>query len=160
MLFFSHLVIGIFAGIILAFLFNDSRVVIFTAVGSVLPDLIDKPVGYILLGDWISNGRIFFHGFWLMLFLLVAGVVIFIRLKNSYLLAFSLGITVHQIADTMWNSPVNWFWPMFGPYPKVNNSVIFFSGLILKRNFIFRRNILFICNYTGSDNLFSVEEKI
>ncbi|MDD4126666.1 MAG: metal-dependent hydrolase [Methanomicrobium sp.] len=132
MLFFSHLVLGIIAGIIIAFIVNDNKVIIYTAAGSVFPDLIDKPLGYLLLSESIGSGRIFFHGFWLMFFLLIAGIVIFIKIKNPLLLALSLGITVHQLADNMWNSPVSWFWPIFGPYAPGNASPDYFFKLILK----------------------------
>jgi hypothetical protein len=116
MLFFSHLFLGILTGIILALFFKDRRVIVFSAIGSILPDLIDKPIGYIILWDSIGSGRIFFHGFWIMLLLLAVGVVIFLMIKNPLILSLGIGVLIHQFADSMWESPVNWFWPVFGSY--------------------------------------------
>ena len=34
---------------------------LFVAIGAIFPDLIDKPVGRILLGESVANGRLFGH---------------------------------------------------------------------------------------------------
>jgi hypothetical protein len=34
---------------------------LFVALGAILPDLIDKPIGRILLGESVANGRLFGH---------------------------------------------------------------------------------------------------
>lgn len=44
-------------------------------VGSVLPDIIDKPLGGIILKDTIGNGRIYAHTLLFLLSLFVIGVI-------------------------------------------------------------------------------------
>ncbi|MBP2133118.1 membrane-bound metal-dependent hydrolase YbcI (DUF457 family) [Methanomicrobium sp. W14] len=117
---------------LLYYLFRDKRVIVFAAVGSVLPDLVDKPLGYIILGETIGSGRIFFHGFWLMLIFMVLGVIVLIRLKNPLVLSLSIGVLVHQLEDSMWKSPVNWFWPLLGPYSYSRSPSDYFLQMLLK----------------------------
>jgi len=38
----------------------DRRLYLFILIGAILPDLIDKPIGEVLLANSISNGRLFF----------------------------------------------------------------------------------------------------
>ena len=131
MLFFSHLFLGILGGFVLALIFKDRRVIIFTAIGGILPDLIDKPLGYIIFGDSIGSGRIFFHGFWIMLLLLAAGIAFYLVKRNPLVLSLGVGVLIHQLADSMWEHPVNWFWPLFGPYSGRLDYEDYFLDMIL-----------------------------
>ncbi|MDD3978059.1 MAG: metal-dependent hydrolase [Methanomicrobium sp.] len=116
MLFFCHLLSGFLAGFILFLIFKDRRVILITAFGSIIPDLIDKPLGHIVFSETIGSGRIFFHGFFIMIILLIFGTFLYLKFKNPLFLAFASGILVHQAGDTMWSNPQNWFWPLLGPY--------------------------------------------
>jgi hypothetical protein len=49
MLFPGHLVIGLIAGFVLYELCHDQNVIVFCALGSVLPDIVDKPLGHLFL---------------------------------------------------------------------------------------------------------------
>ena len=51
-----------------------------------------------------------------MLFLLAAGIVLFLMKKNPLVLSLGTGVLIHQLADSMWRTPVSWFWPLLGPY--------------------------------------------
>lgn len=86
----------------------------FLALGSMLPDIIDKPLGLIAFGS-PSMGRTFAHT---LLFLLLLAAISFytqdIRLKS-----LSWGVLVHLSLDSMWNSPVILLWPIFGNFPEV-----------------------------------------
>lgn len=132
MLFFFHLFSGIVAGLVLYYFLRDRRAIFFAALGGILPDLIDKPVGHIFLAEEIGSGRLVFHGFWLVLFLVVVGICIFIRYKNPVILALSVGVAVHQAADSMWSSPVEWFWPFLGPYPGGYELKSYFFDMLFK----------------------------
>lgn len=46
---------------------------LFIAIGAILPDLIDKPIGRILLGESVANGRLFGHTLLFVLILLMLG---------------------------------------------------------------------------------------
>lgn len=45
MLLFSHLLTGLIIGILLYWYFRDPVLIVASAIGSLLPDLIDKPIG-------------------------------------------------------------------------------------------------------------------
>jgi hypothetical protein len=114
----AHLLAGILIGIFLTYLYRDARLILASAFGSILPDLVDKPVGLILLAGSIGYGRIYCHT------LLFAGVIIFLGIlvytkyprTGLFVIAMAAGIFSHQLLDAMWLQPVNWFWPALGPF--------------------------------------------
>jgi hypothetical protein len=71
-----HLLLGLVLGLAIARRLGDWRLIGFCAFGAVLPDLIDKPVGHILLAGSLDSGRIFAHGLLFLGLLLAAGVVL------------------------------------------------------------------------------------
>lgn len=86
----------------------------FLALGAILPDLIDTPIGVF---GWASLGavRLGSHS---ILFgsLVMATVLIFTRRgpgrKRWMLLA--TGVLVHLLLDAMWNVPETLWWPLLG----------------------------------------------
>jgi membrane-bound metal-dependent hydrolase YbcI (DUF457 family) len=61
MYFFAHLFAGVVIGLVLA-LVSGRRILFWAAaLGSILPDLLDKPIGLIVLRGSVDNGRIYFH---------------------------------------------------------------------------------------------------
>ncbi len=107
MLLFAHL------GLALA----STRIVpradlLFVAIGSMLPDIIDKPLGEVIYGT-PNMGRIFAHT---LLFLILLGAV---AVYSDDLRMASLfgGAAVHLFLDFMWNSPTILFWPLLGDFP-------------------------------------------
>ena len=92
----------------------DYRMVL---LGSLLPDIIDKPV-FLLTGNSASlSGRDYAHTPLFNLALLIGGLVL-IRYRKSWLLIISLSSFTHLILDQLWNSPVVLLWPLLGPLPK------------------------------------------
>ncbi|MFC2021853.1 metal-dependent hydrolase [Chloroflexota bacterium] len=88
--------------------------------GSLLPDIIDKPVWFFvtsLTSDTSLSGRDYVHTLLLNLGLLTGGLVL-IRYKTSWLLIISLSSFMHLIFDQIWNSPMVLLWPLLGPLPK------------------------------------------
>jgi inner membrane protein len=82
------------------------------ALGSLLPDMIDKPLGYLIFGS-PGNGRIIAHT---LLFLLC--LVALAALSPSHrLYSLSGGVSSHLILDSMWLSPAVLFWPLLGSFP-------------------------------------------
>ncbi|MBN1323445.1 MAG: metal-dependent hydrolase [Methanotrichaceae archaeon] len=86
------------------------------AIGSMLPDLIDKPLGYILYGT-PAMGRIYAHTFLFLLLLFI----LMISLKNRLILAIFFGVLSHLILDTIWRSPKIFLWPLLGGFPVVDS---------------------------------------
>lgn len=83
-------------------------------VGSMLPDIIDKPLGQAILKDSISNGRIYAHSW---LFILVTGIVgtwLFRSKGQGWLLTLAFGSLMHDLEDQMWGWPESWLWPAKG----------------------------------------------
>lgn len=103
-------------------------------VGSLLPDIIDKPVGNFIFRDTFSNGRIFSHTLLFLILVTGAGFYLYKLRRQVWLLTLAFGILMHLILDEMWFAPNTLFWPIFGfTFEKVEiTSVIFwwFHGLV------------------------------
>ncbi len=92
----------------------DYRLVL---VGSLLPDIIDKPLWLFTTGQIPFSGRGYTHSLLFNLALFIGGLVL-IRHRKSWLLIFSLSSFMHLIFDRMWNSPAVLLWPLLGPFPR------------------------------------------
>lgn len=126
----AHLVAGLVLGFLVAWLLRDDRWVIPCAIGSILPDLIDKPLGYIVLGDSISYGRIYFHTLLVFLILVLAGLVWWRMRRSPVVLALALGVLSHEVLDAMWLEPNNWLYPFSGSFSSTPHEEYFVNGLI------------------------------
>lgn len=83
-------------------------------IGSLLPDIIDKPVGQYLFRETFNNGRIFSHTLLFLLLISAAGYLIYKRRKRIWLLTLAAGVFTHIILDEIWNTPETFFWPLMG----------------------------------------------
>jgi hypothetical protein len=129
MLFFSHLLAGLTIGILLYWYFRDPILIVASAIGSILPDLIDKPAGILVFGSSIG-GRIYLHGLLFFFVVLVIGIAIWWYFHSFSGIALGLGILSHQLLDMMWKKPVNWYYPLLGPYTPVHYTSSFIKGLM------------------------------
>ena len=86
----------------------------FLAIGAILPDLIDLPVG-IALWDSFHNVRLAAHS---MLFASAILVVVLIATRRGVwrkrLILLAVGALLHLALDAMWQSPDTLWWPFFG----------------------------------------------
>ncbi|MDF9407006.1 MAG: hypothetical protein A4E52_01360 [Pelotomaculum sp. PtaB.Bin013] len=89
----------------------DYRLVL---VGSILPDLIDKPVGRVIFKEAINNGRIYAHTTIFLLLILVFGMNLWRKYKKPEILALALGVFFHDVLDSMWLYADTFFWPFYG----------------------------------------------
>jgi hypothetical protein len=107
MLLFAHV------GLALAYARFFSRMSLaFLALGSMLPDIIDKPLGLIVFGS-PNMGRTFAHTL-LFLMLLFA---LSMHFQDIRLFSLTWGVLIHLSLDFMWNSPQILLWPLLGPFP-------------------------------------------
>ncbi|MFC1918750.1 metal-dependent hydrolase [Chloroflexota bacterium] len=83
-------------------------------IGSLLPDIIDKPLGQYFLRNTFSNGRIFSHTLLFLLIISATGFYIYKRHRKTWLLVLSFGTFMHLLLDQMWLNPRTLFWPIFG----------------------------------------------
>jgi len=82
--------------------------------GSMLPDIIDKPLGVFILGDTISNGRAYSHTLLFIILLSLAGWLLWRWKGKLWLLTLGFGAFMHLILDQMWLTPSTLLWPALG----------------------------------------------
>lgn len=117
MLILGHLVIGLIIGFILYEIVHARTIIVFCAIGSVLPDLVDKVLGRIIFSSSLDNGRIFFHSLGIVLLFVILGLIVWNYYRSYSFLIVGFGVLIHQIVDMMWVEPVTWYYPLSGPYP-------------------------------------------
>jgi membrane-bound metal-dependent hydrolase YbcI (DUF457 family) len=141
MLLFGHIgiTLGIFFGI--SYFAPKLKLIIdprYLAIGALLPDLIDKPLGMIVFASTISNGRMISHTLVFSFTLFLIGLYLYDNRREIIVLTLATGSFFHLIEDQMWATPQTLFWPLFGwSFPK--DSVIDILGfllMLLKKSFI------------------------
>lgn len=85
---------------------------------SLLPDLIDKPLGYILSTDHSFGTRSLGHSLFFLLYILSIGLFQWYKHEKTCFLILFIGSVVHDTLDRMWYYPKTLLWPFAG------NSVI------------------------------------
>lgn len=92
----------------------NRRIYLTVLVGAILPDLIDKPIGEIVLSQSLSNGRLFAHTFLFIFILLLIGM--YLHKRNGEIRGFILcgAAFIHLCEDRMWLTPETLFYPVFG----------------------------------------------
>lgn len=116
MLVFCHLLIGTILGLLAYQLIGRRVVVPVAALGSILPDIIDKPLGHLLLQSTLDSGRIFAHTLLFLGIVIVSGAVAWRYKSTPLVLILALGVASHLVLDTMWDNPVSLLWPALGPF--------------------------------------------
>ena len=117
MLLFGHIgvTLGIFFG--LAFFIPQLRIIIdptYLVIGSLLPDLIDKPLGMVIFSSTIANGRTIAHTLLFSFTLFLTGLYLYDKRGDIKVLTLASGSIFHLMEDQMWSSPRTLFWPIFG----------------------------------------------
>ena len=110
---FWHLGGGLFLG---RWIFRDPAMDLrVLALGAILPDLIDKPIGSIILVGYFQTGRIYAHT---LLFgvVVLAGVMAVTRRGTAARrrwMALPIGVFLHLILDMPLDAETLW-WPLLG----------------------------------------------
>jgi inner membrane protein len=92
--------------------YADLRVLL---AGSLLPDLIDKPIGHIFLQNMFhNNGRLFGHTFLFLFAVMILGIIIYKQKGMTFALVLAFGTFTHHVLDEMWINPHTLFWPALG----------------------------------------------
>lgn len=89
----------------------DYRVLL---LGSLLPDLTDKPVAFIFRDTFGGASRLYGHTLLFSVLLLLLGILLWNRFKISGWLTLAAGAAVHQVLDGMWQIPITFYWPLLG----------------------------------------------
>jgi inner membrane protein len=83
-------------------------------VGSLLPDIIDKPVGQYFFRETFNNGRIFSHTLLFLILISAVGFYLLKKHRQAWMLALAAGTFTHLVLDEMWRTPATLFWPFLG----------------------------------------------
>ena len=83
-------------------------------IGSILPDLIDKPVGRFFFRDTFSYGRIYCHTLLFLILLTIAAMCLYYFRGKIFLIPLSFGTGTHLLLDQMWFQPRSLLWPLLG----------------------------------------------
>ena len=121
MLIFQHVLLGLVLGIIIALLLRKPSAVFYAGFGSILPDLIDKPLAYMILEESLIWGRAYAHTLIFALIICLIGVICIIKNKKKILLlCIGIGCISHQITDTLKFN--DWMYPFTtsGHMPAIN----------------------------------------
>lgn len=100
-------------------IFRDPKVdVRFLALGALLPDLIDLPLGTVLLAERLSTGEAYAHT---LLAPTVVALVVLVatrrgRRRRAWM-ALVVGMFFHLLLDGMWAKTEVFAWPFFGAIP-------------------------------------------
>jgi membrane-bound metal-dependent hydrolase YbcI (DUF457 family) len=86
----------------------------FVLLGSLLPDIIDKPVWMFTSSNFQWDGRGYAHTFLFNFVLFVAGLILATRRNKTWLLTISLCSFIHLVLDQMWLNPATLLWPLLG----------------------------------------------
>jgi hypothetical protein len=103
------------------------------ALGALLPDLIDKPLGWILLRKFFQgNDHLFGHALLFGSTITLAGLRRYAHGGGSELLAVGVGSLAHLALDPLAKAPQTLFWPLRGWsfLPKVRGPGIAVNAVI------------------------------
>jgi inner membrane protein len=89
----------------------DYRVVL---VGSILPDLIDKPIGAYFFRNTFHNSRIIAHTLAFSAIFVFIGLYMLYKHRKNNILLLGICSSIHLILDSMWLYPGILFWPYYG----------------------------------------------
>lgn len=95
--------------------------------GSLLPDLIDKPLGAVLLNDSLGAHRLFSHA---IAFPVVVFFAVLIATRRGSgirkgLIGLVIGALFHLVLDAAWAEPEAFLWPFFGwDFPAADPSAL------------------------------------
>ena len=102
---------------IFRYVFRDPKVDMrFLALGALLPDLIDKPLGTTLFPDvFNSSSQVIGHT---LLFSMVLMSVVLVATRRGRVrrrwMALAIGSLIHLLLDAMWTVQETFLWPAFG----------------------------------------------
>ena len=83
-------------------------------VGSILPDIIDKPLGLVFFREELSSGRVFAHSLLFLVILTAAGFFLYRQRRSTWLLVLAAGTLLHLALDEIWLMPQTVLWPFLG----------------------------------------------
>ncbi len=102
---------------IVRYVFKDPNMDLrFLAIGSLLPDLVDKPIGSVLFVDQFQTGRVYGHALLAPVMLLAVVMLVTRRgsVRRKAWLGLPIGALLHLFLDGQWANPEGFWWPFLG----------------------------------------------
>lgn len=130
MLVFCHLFVGSAIGLAVSGRMDERRLGRAGLAGGFLPDLLDKPLGHLLLTQTLDNGRLVGHSLLFLFVLLAAGAILHRERGGVAGFVLALGVLSHQLLDAMWRDPIAWCFPFLGPFVPGHYPDFFVEGLM------------------------------
>ncbi len=91
----------------------------FLALGALLPDLIDKPLGLAVFPEFVGTTRSVGHSLAFSAAILLAWALGYRYRWKLVPVSLALGCVCHLVLDGMWRTPETVLWPMLGwGFPK------------------------------------------
>lgn len=84
-------------------------------LGSLLPDIIDKPLGIILLPETLSNARTLCHTLLFLTLIAIIATTLYVAKKRWEGFFIVFGVLTHFLMDAMWLDPITLLWPFYAP---------------------------------------------
>ncbi len=102
---------------IVRYVFRDPRMDLrWLALGALLPDLVDKPIGSVLFHGTFESDRIYAHA--LVFPVAVLAAVMFATRRGTdrrrAWLGLPIGSLLHLVLDGQWSNPEGFWWPLLG----------------------------------------------
>jgi len=125
-------------------------------IGSLLPDIIDKPIGHIIFKDTFGTGQIYCHTLLFAIFLFLAGYVASSIYKKNFILLLAFGNLMHLILDFMWRKPSILLWPIYG-FTFEKSSAIAVATVLLQqaKKITKEKNVIYILHDVKRINMIS-----
>lgn len=118
-----HLGVTLF---LVRWIFRDPKMDLrWVLLGSILPDLVDKPIAAWLFHDSFGTHRAFAHAIVLPVVALFVILVVTRRstVARKAAIAVVIGWFLHLVLDAAWLSPEAFLWPLFGfGFPRIAGS--------------------------------------
>lgn len=119
---------------IVRYVFRDPSMDLrWVAAGSILPDVLDKPIGALFFNDTFGTHRLWAHAVLFPIVLLFGFILATKRgsLLRKGLIGLVIGTFVHLLLDGAWVDPEAFLWPLFGlGFPEIVASDL---GALLSR---------------------------
>jgi hypothetical protein len=117
MLLFGHVSVTLGIFYVLSFFIPQLGTIIdpaYLVIGSLLPDLIDKPLGTVIFPSAIANGRMIAHTLLFSVTLSLLGIYLYVKIGDIRVFTLAAGSISHLVEDKMWKAPRTLFWPLTG----------------------------------------------
>jgi hypothetical protein len=106
----------------------------FIALGALLPDLIDKPIGRILFAESVASGYLFAHSLVFVIVISIVGYALYRQRGDSRVVQVAGASFLHLVEDQMWKSPVTLLWPALGWEFPHGKAYVSFTNYVLDAN--------------------------